>query len=64
MEQDRHKKTVVSMIEQIHRLYCQIFHRSIMWAGGKTYECRTCGEVFDSCIHNPKDSRESEPQNE
>ena len=36
------------MIRRIRRAWCRAFHRRIMWAGGPTYECRTCGERFEN----------------
>jgi hypothetical protein len=26
------------------RLWCRLMHRAIMFAGGPTYECATCGQ--------------------
>lgn len=31
-------------------LYCRLFHRCWMWAGGKTKECRRCGRIVTVCL--------------
>ncbi len=33
---------------------CRHFHRSWMWAGGKTKECRKCGRVETVCLVEEK----------
>ena len=33
-------------MKRVLRCWCRLIHRAIMFAGGATYECRTCGERF------------------
>ena len=36
------------MIRRLKRQWCRLLHTAIYFAGGRTYQCRTCGEVFDN----------------
>jgi hypothetical protein len=43
------------------RWWCSTFHGSIMFAGGRTYECRTCGRRFENPANDgPMSSRKSQ----
>ena len=41
-------KTEMKAWRTIRRLYCRLAHEGIMFAGGRRYECRTCGENFEN----------------
>jgi hypothetical protein len=32
--------------QTVGELWCRLFHRKIMFAGGKTFECRSCFRTF------------------
>jgi len=36
------------MIRRLRRRWCRAFHRAIYFAGGPTYQCRRCGEVWEN----------------
>jgi len=39
-------------MKRLRRAYCRAFHRAIMFAGGPTYRCRRCGELWENpAIH-------------
>jgi len=38
-------------MKRLHRLWCRVFHRSVRhvaFAGGPTWQCRTCGERWEN----------------
>ena len=36
------------MMIRLRRWWCQQFHTDIMFPGGATYLCRTCGQRFEN----------------
>jgi hypothetical protein len=36
------------MIRRLKRQWCKMLHSAIYFAGGRTYQCRTCGERFQN----------------
>ena len=50
------------MIQSIRRWYCRHMHRSIMFAGGRSYECATCHERYENPALNGTIKQLSKPQ--
>ena len=35
------------MLKKLKRVWCKLMHSEIMFAGGRTYQCRKCLERFE-----------------
>jgi hypothetical protein len=46
-------KAVRKRWKWLRRWWCYKFHGRIMFAGGRLYECRRCGQRFENPAVNP-----------